>query len=196
MKKAQKIIDFIQYAEGLKTELRHATKSDRARESVADHTWRLTLMLMLVMPNLKLKIDQLKALKMAIIHDIVEIDAKDLPILEHIDNKEMSIKKEALENKAIKAIKKQLGESSTDISTLWQEFEQGKTNEAKVVHALDKLEGQLQFLKDPVRKFTLAEQKSITFLLDQTSELCQIDPFLVELDQLTIKDRKIRIKPD
>ncbi|MCL5410837.1 MAG: HD domain-containing protein [Patescibacteria group bacterium] len=193
MNQAQKLIEFIHYAERLKTELRHATRSDNQRESVADHTWRLSLMLMLVYPNLKLKIDLLKTLKMSIIHDIVEIEAKDIPVLEQINDNKLAGQKEKAEKTAIQKLKNRLGNDGQEIFDLWNEFENSKTNEAKIVKALDKLEGQLQFLDDPVRKFTANEQDSITQLLQNTKKLCEIDPFLQQLDEMTLDDRKKRI---
>ncbi len=196
MKDSKRIIDFIRYAEKLKTELRHATRSDNQKESVADHTWRLSLFLILVASKLKLKIDLLKALKMATVHDIVEIEAKDMPVLDQINDSALHIQKEKDEKMAIKNIGDKLGNDGQEIFDLWSEFEDSKTNEAKLIKALDKLEGQLQFLDDPVRNFTASEQDSINQLLAKTKELCQIDPFLIELDKLTLDDRKKRVKND
>ncbi len=193
MKETKKIISFIHYVEKLKTELRHATRSDRQRESVADHSWRLILFIMLVAPKLSLKIDLLKTIKIAAIHDITEIEAKDIPALEHISNKKVLDKKNRDERRAIIKIKKKLGGDDCEICDLWWEYENLKTNEAKLVSALDKLEGELQFLQDPVRKFKLCEQDSIKRLLEQTTKLCEIDPFLQKLDKLTLNDRKRRI---
>jgi len=192
MNDTKRIIDFIHYTEKLKTELRHATKSDNQRESVADHTWRLSLILMLVAPKLELKIDLLKTLKMTIIHDIVEIEAKDIPVLEQINDNTLSFKKEKDEKTAIQNIKNRLGNDGQEIFDIWNEFEDAKTNEAKLIKVLDKLEGQLQFLSDPVRKFTEDEQESIQLLLKNTRELCKIDPFLQTLDEITLDDRKKR----
>lgn len=196
MKDSKRIINFIDYAERLKVELRHASKSDSQRESVADHSWRLSLMLMLVAPKIKLKIDLQRALKMALIHDIVEIEAKDVPAIEHIGNQKLSQDKEKKEQLAIRKIKKMLGGDGQEIFDLWQEYEKLETNESKVVKALDKLEGELQFLQDPIRKFTLEEQGSIKLLLDRTSKLCAVDPFLHQLDKITFPDLKKRTLPD
>lgn len=195
MEETKRIIDFIHYAEKLKTELRHATRSDSQRESVADHSWRLILFLILVAPKLTLKIDLLKAMKMAAIHDITEIDAKDIPALEHINNKKISDKKKKDEKRAIEKIKKKLAKNGQEIYDLWQEFEDSKTNEAKLVKALDQLEGELQFLQDPVREFKQEEQASIVLLLERTTKFCKIDPFLEKLDKISLNDRKKRVLP-
>jgi putative hydrolase of HD superfamily len=86
-KENQKFVDFLIYSERLKTEYRHAHKSNGQPESAAEHSWRLSLLVMLVAPKLQKELDLLKTLKMATIHDIVEIDAEDIMVLDHINNK-------------------------------------------------------------------------------------------------------------
>ncbi|OIP23593.1 HAD family hydrolase [bacterium CG_4_10_14_0_2_um_filter_33_32] len=194
MNDAQKIIDFIHYTEKLKTELRLASKSDKCRESVADHTWRLSLMLILVVPKLGIKVDHLKILKMAIIHDVVEIEAKDIPRLESIVSSRLSNDIKLKEKAAINNIKKMLGDSGQEIFDLWNEFDEYKTNEAKALRFLDKLEGQLQFLTEDVTTFTKYNKEAIQKIIDETKELSKVDPFLTELDNLTLQERKERIK--
>jgi len=194
MNDAQKIIDFIHYTEKLKTELRLASKSDKCRESVADHTWRLSLMLILVVPKLGIKVDHLKILKMAIIHDVVEIEGKDIPRLESIVSSRLSNDIKLKEKAAINNIKKMLGDSGQEIFDLWNEFDEYKTNEAKALRFLDKLEGQLQFLTEDVTTFTKYNKEAIQKIIDETKELSKVDPFLTELDNLTLQERKERIK--
>lgn len=191
---AKKIIDFIQYAERLKVELRYASKSDNTRESVADHCWRLALMLILIVPKLKIEVDLLKTLKMAIIHDLVEIEAKDISALKQIGNPELRKAKGNNEKKAIKKIRKLLGDDGQEIHGLWTEYAEQKTNEAKIVKVSDKLEGQLQFLNETVTNFTDEDRKAAKIMLDETTDLSKIDPFIEELDLVSLEDRKNRVK--
>ena len=194
MDEVQKIINFIHYAEKLKTELRLASRSDKNRESVADHCWRVSLIIVLIVPKLKIEVDFLKILKMAIIHDLPEIEAKDVPILESIADQEKQSTKEKQELVAINKIKEMLGFDGQEIYDLWFEFEEQKTNEAKVLKAIDKLEGQLQFLSENVTTFIEQDQEAIKKLLEVTTELSKIDPFIAKLDELTMVDRQNRIK--
>ncbi len=194
MTEARRILNFIHYAEGLKTELRRASRSDNMRESVAGHCWRLTLLLILVVPKLKLKVDLLKILKMAIIHDLVEIEAGDTPILESVTNGDRLQLKYQEELAAMTNIKEMLGVEGQEIYDLWVEFEELETNEAKVLRSLDMLEGQLQFLTENVTTFDNDDQEIITALLNKTSDICKIDPFLSELDKESLPDRQERIK--
>ena len=80
-KDIKELIEFIHYAEGLKLELRHASRSDSERESAAEHAWRMALMLMISYPDLKTKINLLHTIKMILVHDLVEIDAQDVPLI-------------------------------------------------------------------------------------------------------------------
>lgn len=63
---------FIQLMEQLKNELRHSWTSTGRQESVAEHSWRLCLMVMTFAPELEHPIDVNRAIKMALIHDCVE----------------------------------------------------------------------------------------------------------------------------
>jgi len=190
---AEKIINFVHYAEKLKTELRYAFKSDNQKESVADHTWRVALMLMLVMPKLKVKINPFKALKIAIVHDIVEIEAKDVPVLDHICNNDLKKDIRLKERQAINKINNMLGENGKEISELWEEYEDQKTIESKIIKAVDKLEGQMQFITESVTKFKKEEEERVHKLLAETSELSKVDPFLEVIDKLTTPDRLKRL---
>lgn len=64
-------------AEKLKDELRHQWTSANRQESVAEHSWRLALMLILCCPYINHPIDFRKAITMAVIHDLVEAEAGD-----------------------------------------------------------------------------------------------------------------------
>ncbi|HBG81575.1 TPA: hypothetical protein DDW69_01915 [candidate division CPR2 bacterium] len=194
MDETQRIIDFIHYAEKLKTELRKAFKSDESRESVAEHTWRVSLMLLLIVPKLKIEVDFLKILKMAIIHDLAEIEAKDVPVLESINNHERLSIKEEQELAAMNNIRAMPGADGQEIYDLWSEYEEQKTNEARALKAIDRLEGQFQFLSENVTTFTEQDQEAIKKLLEETTKLSKIDPFITRLDELTMEDRQNRIK--
>lgn len=74
------LLKVIHLAEGLKREIRHSWLSDGRQESVAEHTWRVCLMAILLEPELCLQIDGSRTLRMIVVHDLVEIFAGDIPI--------------------------------------------------------------------------------------------------------------------
>jgi len=139
------ILSLLHLAEKLKFELRHSYTSAGRQESVAEHTWRMALMAILVEPYLDQKIDIAKTLKMILVHDLVEAEAGDVPLSHIVKNPELKKVKEEKEKAAIEKIRAMLNdEVGKEIHSLWYEFEARETYEAKVAFALDKLEVQLQ----------------------------------------------------
>lgn len=139
------ILEVLQLAEKLKFELRHSWLSNGRQESVAEHTWRMSLMAVLIEPLLDKKIDLARLLKMIIIHDLVEAEAGDVSVLDQIRNPEIRKVKQQNEEKAIENIRAMLSKSNgQEIYDLFYEFEEKNTFEAKVANAIDKLEVQLQ----------------------------------------------------
>jgi putative hydrolase of HD superfamily len=139
------VIDVLKLAERLKFELRHSYTSSGRQESVAEHTWRMSLMAVLMEPYLEAKIDHAKLLKMIIIHDLIEAEAGDMSVLDVLRDPSLKEVKQQREIKAIENLRDKLGEPlGTDIYNLWFEFEDKSTYEAKVANAFDKLEVQLQ----------------------------------------------------
>jgi putative hydrolase of HD superfamily len=141
----QSILKVLKLAERLKFELRHSYTSSGRQESVAEHTWRMALMAFLIEPLLSQKIDSARLLKMIIIHDLVEAEAKDVSALDVLRNHELRIQKTENEKKAIESLQKTLNQTNgQEIYDLFYEFENKKTYESKIANALDKLEVQLQ----------------------------------------------------
>lgn len=139
------ILKVLKLAERLKFELRHSYLSNGRQESVAEHTWRMSLMAVLLEPLLTVKVDMTKLLKMIIIHDLVEAEAKDVSALDLLRNPELRTEKAKREKKAIENLRMNLLEiNGQEIHDLFWEFEAKETYEAKVANALDKLEVQLQ----------------------------------------------------
>ncbi len=139
------IYSFLHQSEKLKFELRHSFTSSGRQESVAEHTWRMALMAILLNSKLDKKVNFEKLIKMIVIHDIVEIEAGDIPVPHMVGNDELKKLKQEKELKAIENIRTYFGdETGEEIFSLWNEFEARKTDEAKVAFALDKLEVQIQ----------------------------------------------------
>ena len=82
------ILKVLTLAERLKFELRHSYTSNGRQESVAEHSWRMSLMAVLIEPLLKQKVNTARLLKMIIIHDLVEAEASDISALDILRNPE------------------------------------------------------------------------------------------------------------
>ncbi len=140
MNKISQIIDFLEQAEGLKRLLRHSWLSDGRQESVAEHTWRLALMVLVLHQEVASKINVARALKLAIVHDLGEVYGGD----HHAWKGELEEKFEN-EKQGIEKLVADMPVQQKDlILQLWQEYEDCKTPEAQFVKALDKLEVLLQ----------------------------------------------------
>jgi putative hydrolase of HD superfamily len=105
-------------------------------ESVADHSFGIALLALLLCPP---NLDKLKVLEIALLHETGECIIGDLTPWDNLTEEEKSRKELA----AVEQILQQLPDSERLIS-LWKEFEFETTDEGKFVRQLDKLEMGLQ----------------------------------------------------
>lgn len=143
-----KIFNFLLLAGKLKSTYRFSANPKMKGDSSADHTWRLVLLAMLAYDALKLKLNLLSALKIAVVHDLPEAITGDIDY-RLIANKQYNKKtKQKREEAAIVKLAKALpAELAKEIVNLWHEYELGKSEEAKFIKALDKIETNIQTLE-------------------------------------------------
>lgn len=119
---------------------RHSLVKGRAlRENDAEHTWHLAMWFLAFQPFLKSKYDSEKILKMILIHDLPEIYSGDILTFEKNGNHTNEETKGA--RKIFNMFPKK---SAKEYLNLWKEMEKGKTPEAKMVIAMDKMQPILQ----------------------------------------------------
>lgn len=177
-----RLLSFIYLSERLKMELRHSWLSDGREESVAEHVWRVSLMVMLFHPYLDKKIDVEKALKMSVIHDLAEVITGDIPYFMTPEGSKAKRQKIIDEEKAIESIKNELKSVVGDeIEELWIEYEKNETYEAKFVRALDKIEAQMQRNQAPIETWNEQERKDLPGRLDS---FCEFDSFLEKIKEI------------
>ncbi|MBT5200510.1 MAG: HD domain-containing protein [Thaumarchaeota archaeon] len=135
------ILDFFKISSNLKNIPRQGwidKLSLKHPESVADHTYSMTMMSMIIsdMENFNSE----KILKMSLLHDLAESKIGDFTP-EQIDSK----KKIQLENNAFNEIMKTLPEKiRSSYLELWKEYQENISSEAKIIHQIDKLEMVIQ----------------------------------------------------
>lgn len=170
------ILDFLKLSEGLKRELRHSWLSDGRRESVAEHSWQMALMAILVHPHLDEPVDLGRTLEMIVVHDLVEALVGDVPYFDTSERKQLKQQREAA---AILEIEARLGPPTGErIKSLFLEFEARATPEARFAGALDNLEVQIQHNLADFSTWTPAEY---ALIYEKIERPCAYDPFLTAL---------------
>ena len=106
-------------------------------ENDAEHAWHMAVMIWLLKEYANEGFDVGKAMMMALIHDVVEIDAGDTYAYDDVALKSQSEREE----KAAKRIFGLLPKDQRDeLRSLFYEFEEGVTPEAKFARAMDNLQ--------------------------------------------------------
>ena len=135
------VLDFLRAAEALKTATRSGWTSAGQQESVAEHTWRLCLMALVLHPSFP-TVDFARLIKICIIHDLGEAIGGDVPAPEQARR---AGGKAADERRDLLQLLAPLPARLRDeITALWDEYEAAQSPEAKLAKALDKLETILQ----------------------------------------------------
>jgi putative hydrolase of HD superfamily len=185
------ILQVLTLAERLKFELRHSYTSAGRQESVAEHCWRMSLMAVLIEPLLTEKVNTARLLKMIIIHDLVEAEARDISALDIMRHPEIRKIKIANEQRAINNIRQTLKDTNgQEIHDLFYEFEEKETYEAKVANALDKLEVQLQHNHADISSWEEIEYE-MCYMMDK---YVLFDKTLLEVKNQIEKTAEVKMK--
>ena len=131
-------LQFIIEIDKLKNVLRQTLLIDVSRrENSGEHSWHLAMMTIILAEYATEGTDLFRAMKMSLIHDLVEIDAGDTFCF---DEKGYESKAE----REIQAATRIFGilpeEQSKELRLLWDEFEVRETPTAKFAAALDRIQ--------------------------------------------------------
>jgi putative hydrolase of HD superfamily len=108
-------------------------------ESVAEHSFAVALLALLLADVQAPGLDLSKALRMALLHDLGEIYAGDLTPADAVSAGE----KHRLEEQAVVQVLAKLPGGAAHVA-LWQEYERGASPEARYIRQVDRLEMALQ----------------------------------------------------
>ena len=134
----QKQLDFILEADKEKTILRQTHLTGYLRqENDAEHAWHMAMMVYLLKEYANEEIDLAKTMMMALIHDIVEIDAGDTYAYDSA-GKATQAERERLAADRIFGMLPE--DQAVELRSLFDEFEACQTPEAKFVRAMDNLQ--------------------------------------------------------
>jgi putative hydrolase of HD superfamily len=157
------LLAFLRAAERLKTQYRSAYTSDGRPESVAEHTWRVCLLALVITPMLQAArgadggapgeagdlapIDLGRLLRLCVVHDLGEAVGGDVPAPEQARRAAAGdvAGKSAAERADLVTLVAPLPPAvQADLLALWDEYEAAATPEARLAKAVDKLETILQ----------------------------------------------------
>ncbi len=131
-------IAFIVEIDRLKQVYRQTYLMDSSRkENSAEHSWHFALLAMVLAEYANEPMDVLKVVKMALIHDIVEIDAGDVFIY---DRESIAHHEESERNAAERLFGILPPDQKAEYRALWEEFEARRTPEARFAAALDRVQ--------------------------------------------------------
>ncbi|MDY6898156.1 MAG: HD domain-containing protein [Cyanobacteriota bacterium] len=108
-------------------------------ESVAEHSFCVALLALILADEYSAELDTAKVIRMALIHDLGEIYAGDFTPADNINKND----KYKLEKQSIAKVLEKLPNGLKWIA-LWEEYEIGESAESQFVKQLDKLEMALQ----------------------------------------------------
>ncbi len=103
-------------------------------ENSAEHSWHLAIACWAFAKHLELDLDIEKLLKLALVHDLGEIDAGDTFL--YGQARETA---HIAEKKCVERIASHSGNSIVDLVDLWEEQEHGNSKEAKLLKVVDRL---------------------------------------------------------
>lgn len=141
---AREYLDILHVAERLKDTMRHCTTSKGRPESVAEHSWRISLMAMLLEKEFP-EIDINKVIKMCLIHDLGECFTGDIPVFKKTSAD--SAREDELLAEWVATLPPEV---SKEWQALYEEMDALETPEAKLYKAMDKLEALIQHNESPM----------------------------------------------
>lgn len=131
----QKQIDFIKEIDKEKMIKRQSYLTDcETHENDAEHAWHMAIMTLLLKEYANEEIDVLKTVTMLLIHDLVEVYAGDTYAYDEEGKKTQAEREAKAADKLYGILPEDQGEY---FKSIWLEFEEQKTPEAKFARTMD-----------------------------------------------------------
>ncbi|MDD6611478.1 MAG: HD domain-containing protein [Clostridiales bacterium] len=170
--KPAELLQILSVAEKLKCNTRHCSTSSGRQESVAEHSWRVSLMAMLTTSAFP-EADMDKVIRMCLIHDLGEAFTGDIP---SFDKTEADSKTEEMVLR--RWVQTFPSPEREEWLALYEEMEAQQTREARIYKALDKLEAVVQHNESDISTWLPLEYD---LQLEYGRENVQFSPYLQQL---------------
>lgn len=187
--KISDILTFLHRTKGLESVDRYKDSLSDKRNTVAEHSWRLALMVLIIGTEAKVRIDVGRAMSIALLHDIAEVKTGDIDAYQQImAGKQLIDSKARAEEAAMREMTDDLPFGDW-VYDFWREYEDQKTIEAKFVKALDKIEGFLHIAEVGVEPYIPKEfhadyaTKAVAAFDDATAHFPELKDLLDEVKQ-------------
>ena len=107
------------------------------KENDAEHAWHMAIMAYILREYANEKVDITKVMLMCLIHDIVEIDAGDTYAYDAEGLKTQKTREDAAKQRIFSMLP---DDQKTEFISLFDEFEQAESAEARFAHSMDNLQ--------------------------------------------------------
>jgi len=141
LEKLEQQLAFLREIDQLKSVVRLSPLINRSRrENSAEHSWHLAMYALVLAEHAAAPVNILRVVKMLLIHDIVEIDAGDVPF--HVPSTHAG-QGEREEQAAERLFGLLPEEQAHEFRELWFEFEAAQSADARFAKALDRFQPML-----------------------------------------------------
>lgn len=179
------LLQILHTAEKLKDTTRHCDTSGGRRESVAEHSWRLTLMAFFLRDEFP-ALDMDKVLRMCLVHDLGECFTGDIPSF--LKTAADTEREDTLLERWVRGLP---APYCTELTALYGEMDALETQEARLYKALDKLEAVIQHNEAPISTWLPRE-----YALNMTyaDENVAFSPYLTALREAVRDETRAKIE--
>lgn len=180
----QELLTLLHTAEKLKDTTRHCDTSGGRRESVAEHSWRLTLMAYFLRSEFP-TLDMDKVMRMCLVHDLGECFTGDIPSF--LKTAADTAREDALLHQWVAALP---APYNAELAALYAEMDALATDEARLYKALDKLEAVIQHNEAPLSTWLPREYD---LNLTYADENVAFSPYLTALRESIRQETKDKL---
>lgn len=182
--KPMELLAVLHTAERLKDTTRHCYTSQGRHESVAEHSWRVTLMAYLMRDEFP-ELDMDKVMQMCLIHDLGECFTGDIPSFEKTAAD--TAREDGLLARWVAGLPQPF---CRDMAALYAEMDALETPEARLYKALDKLEAVIQHNEAPIATWLPREYDlNLTYANDNVA----FSPYLTALRQAVRQETEKKV---